>query len=120
MWAKPVTKLSGVRSVILCVISEANPVSCEALTRVVSTVTPSVTPAAKTGTPWPGAVANLGWGWPAWQDPEYVSIFSGRHEMLEAELLLLGRVTYEGFSGSWPQRDGEVADESNRCPKDIA
>jgi hypothetical protein len=49
-----------------------------------------------------------------------VSIFSGRHEMLEAELLLLGRVTYEGFSGSWPQRDGEVADESNRCPKDIA
>jgi hypothetical protein len=45
MWAKPVTKLSGVRSVILFVISEANQVSCEALTSVISEVTPgSVVP----------------------------------------------------------------------------
>jgi hypothetical protein len=40
MWAKPVTKPSGVRSVILFVISEANQASCEALTSVISEVTP--------------------------------------------------------------------------------
>ncbi|MGH3781512.1 MAG: hypothetical protein ACRDRO_13015 [Pseudonocardiaceae bacterium] len=27
-------------------------------------------------------------------------------EVREAESLLLGRVTYEGFSSAWPERDG--------------
>lgn len=29
------------------------------------------------------------------------------HETLEAESLLLGRITYEGFAAAWPGRDGE-------------
>jgi dihydrofolate reductase len=38
-------------------------------------------------------------------------------EALEAEALLLGRVTYEGFAEAWPQRDGEFADKFNNMPK---
>jgi dihydrofolate reductase len=30
---------------------------------------------------------------------------------------LLGRKTYEGFSGAWPQREGEFADKINSMPK---
>ena len=29
-------------------------------------------------------------------------------EIDEAESLLLGRKTYEGFSGAWPEREGDV------------
>jgi len=38
-------------------------------------------------------------------------------ETLEAESLLLGRTTYEGFSAAWPERDGEFADKMNAMPK---
>jgi dihydrofolate reductase len=38
-------------------------------------------------------------------------------EALEAEALLLGRVTYEGFAEAWPSRDGEFADKFNSMPK---
>jgi dihydrofolate reductase len=38
-------------------------------------------------------------------------------EALEADALLLGRVTYEGFAAAWPQRDGEFADKFNNMPK---
>jgi dihydrofolate reductase len=38
-------------------------------------------------------------------------------EALEAEALLLGRVTYEGFAAAWPSRDGEFADKFNEMPK---
>jgi dihydrofolate reductase len=38
-------------------------------------------------------------------------------EALEAEALLLGRVTYEGFADAWPSRDGEFADKFNNMPK---
>lgn len=41
-------------------------------------------------------------------------------EVLEAESLLLGRVTYEGFSEAWPPRDGEFADEMNTMSKHVA
>lgn len=41
-------------------------------------------------------------------------------ETLEAEVLLLGRVTYEGFAGAWPQRGGEFADKMNAMPKFVA
>ena len=40
-------------------------------------------------------------------------------ETLEAESLLLGRTTYEGFSAAWPERDGEFADKVNAMRKDV-
>jgi dihydrofolate reductase len=39
------------------------------------------------------------------------------NETLEAEALLLGRVTYEGFAAAWPSREGEFADKLNSMPK---
>jgi dihydrofolate reductase len=38
-------------------------------------------------------------------------------EALEADALLLGRVTYEGFAEAWPSRSGEFADKFNGMPK---
>jgi dihydrofolate reductase len=38
-------------------------------------------------------------------------------EALQADALLLGRVTYEGFAAAWPQRTGEFADKFNTMPK---
>lgn len=38
-------------------------------------------------------------------------------EALNAEALLLGRVTYEGFAAAWPSMQGEFADKFNAMPK---
>ena len=38
-------------------------------------------------------------------------------ETMEADALLLGRITYESFAGAWPSRDGEFADRFNTMPK---
>jgi len=38
-------------------------------------------------------------------------------ELLEAEVQLLGRVTYEGFAEAWPSREGSFADKLNNDPK---
>ena len=38
-------------------------------------------------------------------------------EAFEAEALLLGRVTYQGFADAWPSREGEFADKFNNMPK---
>ena len=38
-------------------------------------------------------------------------------EALEADALLLGRTTYEGFAEAWPSREGEFADKFNEMPK---
>lgn len=38
-------------------------------------------------------------------------------ELMEAEVHLLGRVTYEGFAAAWPTREGEFADRLNSDPK---
>ena len=38
-------------------------------------------------------------------------------EVMEAEVQLLGRVTYEGFAAAWPTREGEFADKLNNDPK---
>jgi dihydrofolate reductase len=38
-------------------------------------------------------------------------------EALDADALLLGRVTYEGFAAAWPSREGEFADKFNSMPK---
>jgi dihydrofolate reductase len=38
-------------------------------------------------------------------------------ETMRSEALLLGRVTYELFAGSWPSEEGEFADKFNGLPK---
>ena len=38
-------------------------------------------------------------------------------ETLGSEVLLLGRVTYDGFADAWPEREGEFADKLNSMPK---
>lgn len=40
-------------------------------------------------------------------------------ETMEAESLLIGRVTYESFAGAWPHREGEFADKMNAMPKHV-
>ncbi len=41
-------------------------------------------------------------------------------EVMGAEALLLGRVTYEGFAAAWPSREGDFADKFNGMPKYVA
>jgi dihydrofolate reductase len=38
-------------------------------------------------------------------------------ELMEAEVQLLGRVTYEGFAAAWPSREGPFAEKLNNDPK---
>ena len=38
-------------------------------------------------------------------------------EALEADALLLGRTTYDGFAAAWPSWEGEFADKFNNMPK---
>jgi dihydrofolate reductase len=38
-------------------------------------------------------------------------------ELIEAEVYLFGRVTYEGFAAAWPSREGEFADRLNHGRK---
>ena len=38
-------------------------------------------------------------------------------EAMEADALLIGRVTYESFAGAWPERDGPFAEKFNTMPK---
>jgi dihydrofolate reductase len=40
-------------------------------------------------------------------------------EVREAQSLLIGRTTYEGFSEAWSQRDGDFAEKMNVMPKDV-
>jgi dihydrofolate reductase len=42
------------------------------------------------------------------------------NETLEADALLIGRVTYESFAGAWPKRKGEFADKMNSMRKHVA
>ncbi len=41
-------------------------------------------------------------------------------EQLAADILLLGRKTYEGFYGAWPSREGAFAVKINTMPKYVA
>ncbi|HWM14791.1 MAG TPA: dihydrofolate reductase family protein [Gaiellaceae bacterium] len=38
-------------------------------------------------------------------------------EVMASDVLLLGRVTYQGFAEAWPPRTGEFADKYNTMPK---
>jgi dihydrofolate reductase len=38
-------------------------------------------------------------------------------ETMNADALLLGRKTYQGFADAWPSREGEFADKFNNMPK---
>ena len=38
-------------------------------------------------------------------------------EVMSADALLLGRVTYQGFADAWPSREGEFADKFNSMQK---
>lgn len=38
-------------------------------------------------------------------------------ELMEAEVQLLGRITYEGFAEAWPSQEGSFADKLNSDPK---
>jgi dihydrofolate reductase len=38
-------------------------------------------------------------------------------ETMNADAMLLGRTTYEGFAAAWPERTGEFADKFNNMPK---
>jgi dihydrofolate reductase len=57
------------------------------------------------------------WGSPYWDDQH-----SGyAHKlMFDADALLLGRATYEGFAQAWPPRKGDLADRINALPKYVA
>ena len=41
-------------------------------------------------------------------------------EQLAADILLIGRVTYESFYGAWPNREGAFAEKINTMPKYVA
>ncbi len=40
-------------------------------------------------------------------------------EIMEAEAMLLGRRTYDGYAAAWPGRGGEFADKINAMPKHV-
>jgi dihydrofolate reductase len=50
-----------------------------------------------------------------YEDPEQIEY--KLQEVLDAETLLVGRVTYESFAGAWPTYTGEFADKMNGMPK---
>jgi dihydrofolate reductase len=57
------------------------------------------------------------WSPPYWDD-EHAQY---AHDLLfAADVLLLGRQTYEGFAEAWPGREGEYSDRINAMPKYVA
>jgi dihydrofolate reductase len=57
------------------------------------------------------------WGPPYWDD-EHAAY--AQKLIFDADVLLLGRDTYEGFVQAWPEREGELADRINAMPKYVA
>jgi dihydrofolate reductase len=65
-----------------------------------------------------GEFEHRGWTMPYWNDElgEYQS-----EQLFASDALLLGRVTYEEFVASWPQRSGDpFTDKINSMPKFVA
>jgi dihydrofolate reductase len=59
---------------------------------------------------------HAGWTLP-YGDPE---LFQYKlRETMDAESMLLGRVTYEGFAAAWPDQEGEFADKMNAMGKHV-
>lgn len=57
-----------------------------------------------------------------WVSPRYTDELGAYklEEQLAADVLLLGRVTYESFYGAWPQREGPMAEKINTMTKVVA
>jgi len=66
-----------------------------------------------------GVIENPAWTGPYWNDE--ISQFKF-DELFASDVLLLGRVTYEGFAKAWPTMKDEAgfADRMNRKPKHVA
>lgn len=66
-----------------------------------------------------GVISNpQNWGPPYWDD-EHVGY--SQRPLADADALLLGRKTYEGFAEAWPSRGGDpFADRINSMPKHVA
>ncbi len=61
-----------------------------------------------------GVVEDPHWTFPYWNDD--VSNFKVEEDAT-TDVLLLGRVTYEGFAAAWPESKDEGADRINGMPK---
>ena len=59
---------------------------------------------------------HTGWVIP-FVGPEHMELKT--QEALEAQSLLLGRVTYESFAEGWAPRKGPFADKMNAMPKHV-
>jgi dihydrofolate reductase len=57
------------------------------------------------------------WSPPYWDD-EHASY--ARKLLFDADALLLGRLTYEGFVQAWPSRTGDYSDRINSLPTYVA
>ncbi|ULH15832.1 dihydrofolate reductase family protein [Deinococcus sp. KNUC1210] len=66
-----------------------------------------------------GVIENPAWTAPYWGDD--ISAFK-EAENFESDLLLLGRVTYQGFAEAWPkmQDTGDFGNRMNTLPKVVA
>lgn len=58
-------------------------------------------------------------GWVGGYFSDELGAYKGE-EQLAAEVLLLGRKTYESFYGAWPEREGAMADKINSMRKLVA
>ncbi|MGW6427570.1 dihydrofolate reductase family protein [Nocardia sp. NPDC055053] len=66
-----------------------------------------------------GIIENPAWTAPYWNDR--IGDFKNP-EIFDADALLLGRTTYEGFAAAWPEHPeaGEYKDRINAMPKYVA
>lgn len=63
-----------------------------------------------------------GYAHAGWVAPHFTDELGAykQEEQLAADVLLLGRRTYEGFAGAWPEREGPMADKINTMRKVVA
>lgn len=61
-----------------------------------------------------GVMEEPGWTFPYWNDE--ISGFK-KEEDAVTDVLLLGRVTYQGFAAAWPESEDEGAERINSMPK---
>lgn len=63
-----------------------------------------------------------GYAHAGWVAPHFTDELGAykQEEQLGADVLILGRRTYEGFHGAWPDREGPMADKINTMRKVVA